>query len=119
MTETGRFRGGCIGLSYFDPASGQSVVLARMKAVPGELIAPNQVLYPDCFEGEAVSGSLLYTLTKGSLEQDVILHKPLGIQPADVGFSPYTRLTAITEWLDLPPVKVTPRHLRHEDNPAV
>jgi hypothetical protein len=28
MTETGWFRDGCIGLSYFDPASGQSVVLA-------------------------------------------------------------------------------------------
>ena len=113
LTPSGRFRGHCLGLSYFDAATGKNVTLATLRAVEGELIAPNQVLYPDCFEGEGVKASLLYTIHLNRLEQDVILHDALGIKPADCGFDPkFTRLTAITEWLDLPEVKITPQIIK-------
>ena len=44
-----RLRSHILGLSYFDTASGQSVLIAEVKDSIGQLIAPNQVEGLDCF----------------------------------------------------------------------
>ena len=46
-----RLRSNIIGLAYYDWSSGQSVVIAQIQDSQGELIAANQVLYPNAFAG--------------------------------------------------------------------
>ena len=95
-----RFRSHILGLSYFDAASGQSVLIAETKDSIGELIG-NQVSYKDAFTD--FGADVVFTFKKASFEQDVILRqKPPA--PEDFGLDPRTtRLEILTEFLD-PPV---------------
>jgi hypothetical protein len=58
-----RLRSSILGLAYHDSATGNSVLIAQIQDSAGELIASNQVLYPDAFEG--VSADVRYTYRKG------------------------------------------------------
>src|SRR5581483_11754068 len=95
-----RMRSHVLGLSYFDAASGKSVLIAEVKASDGQLYPPNVVVYPDAFEG--LKADVRYTYRKGSFEQDVILRERppspqvWGLDPAT------TRLQVLTEFLDPP-----------------
>jgi len=60
-----------IGLSYYDTASGKSVLIARIKDSQGQIVNSNQIVYPDAFAG--VAANVRYTYTKAGLEQDVVL----------------------------------------------
>ena len=62
-----------LGLSYFDTASGQSVLIAETKSSVGELAAPNTVIYPDAFAG--LAADVRYTYTLAGFEQDIILRQ--------------------------------------------
>ena len=44
-----RFTSHVYGISYFDPISGNSTLVAEVKDSIGELVAPNQVIYLDAF----------------------------------------------------------------------
>ena len=91
-----RLRSNILGLSYTDRSTGQSVLIAQVQDSQGELIATNQVLYPDAFKG--LKASVRYTNKRGCFEQDVILlEKPP--TPESFGLSSATtELEVITEF---------------------
>ncbi len=81
-------------LSYFDGTN--AVVLAELTNSAGILVGSNQIVYPKAFNG--LSASILYTYTRGGLEQDVILHQQ-PFTPESYGLNPATaRLQVVTEF---------------------
>jgi hypothetical protein len=95
-----RMRSHVLGLSYFDTASGQSVLIAEVKDSQGQLYPPNVVIYPDAFTD--FKADVRYTYTRAGFEQDIILHeRPPG--PEAYGLNPATtRLQVLTEFLNPP-----------------
>ncbi len=88
------------GLSFFDSASGQSVMIAPVKDNNAWVLPPNQVLYVDAFEG--ISADVRYTYTKAGFEQDVILRSSPPT-PESYGLnSSSTRLEVWTEFISPP-----------------
>ncbi len=96
-----RMRSHVLGLSYFDTASGQSVLIAEVKDSQGQLYSPNVVIYPDAFTD--FKADVRYTYTRAGFEQDIILHeRPPG--PEVYGLNPATtKLQVMTEFLNPPP----------------
>ena len=68
-----RFQNRVLGLSYFDPLSGNSVLLAEVKDCVGQLVAPNQIIWPDAFTDFRADYRL--TLRRDGVEADVILRE--------------------------------------------
>lgn len=89
-----------VGLCYWSE-SGQSVMLAELKATPGELAGPGTVIYPNAFAG--VAADLVYEYSRNSFEQNVILREQL-TDIADCGFAEDERvwLAVITAFPDAP-----------------
>ena len=100
-----RLRSNILGLMYLDTATGNAVVIARLHDSAGELIAENQILYPDTFEG--VKADVRYTYRRDGFEQDVILRE----QPPAPEFyglnSESTELEVFTEFINPPTASVT------------
>src|SRR5581483_10365632 len=88
-----------LGLSYFDAATGQSVLIAEVKDCIGK-VSGNQVIYEDAFTD--FRADVRYTYTRAGFEQDIILRdQPPG--PEEYGLSPATtRLQVLTEFLNPP-----------------
>ena len=108
-----RFRSHVFGLAYTDASSGNNVLFAQVKDCAAELIAPNQVLYRDAFDGD-VKADVLYTLTREGLSQWVLLRENPP-PPEDYKLaSRSARIEVWTEWVEAPvPVK-RPQVLRAE-----
>jgi hypothetical protein len=99
-----RLRSNVLGLGYYDNSTSNSVLIAQLQNSEGELIASNQVLYPNAFEG--VKADVRYTYRKDRFEQDVILREQPPA-PEIYGLNPETtELEVITEFIDPPPAKV-------------
>ena len=100
-----RFRSHVFGLAYTDASSGNNVLIAQVKNCAAELIAPNQVLYRDAFDGD-VKADVLYTLTREGLSQWVLLRENPP-PPEDYKLaSRSARIEVWTEWVEAPiPVK--------------
>jgi hypothetical protein len=95
-------------LSFYDAAANKNLLVAEVKESIGQLIAPNVVLYDDCFD--TLKGAIRYTYTRSSFEQDIILYENPG-NPADYGLDPDTTLLEIyTEFGAAP----EPRKLKRE-----
>ncbi len=105
-----RLRSHILGLMYHDTASDDAVMIARVQDAKGELIAKNQVLFENAFDG--VKGSVRYTYQRGSFEQDVILlEQPPA--PAAFGMNPdTTELEVVTEFVDSPKEKLSVRQMK-------
>lgn len=100
-TPSGRFRSHILGLSYFDPISGESVVIAQSKGVEGQQVAPNIIIYPDCFDN--IHADLRLTITRYGFEQDIILREPITATPESYGLdAKTTQLEGMTEFIELP-----------------
>lgn len=85
-----------VSLFYEDDSN--SAIIAILTNSVGELVAPNEVVYPDAFEGAAAS--LRYTYTKAGFEQDIIIQGQLP-DPAAYGLNPArTRLGVLTTFFD-------------------
>ena len=94
-----QLRSHILGLSYFDTSSGQSVLIAEMKDSIGK-VQGNQVLYEDAFTD--FKADVLYTYTKASFEQDVILQEqPPALEAYGLN-SATTHLQVLTEFLSPP-----------------
>lgn len=97
-----RFRSHLLGLSYFDLATGNSVLLAEVTNSVGELLPPNQVIYRNA--GDGMRFDVRYTYEKGAFHQDVILvEQPPS--PSEFGLNPETtELEILTEFIEAPPL---------------
>jgi hypothetical protein len=68
-----RLRSNVLGLMYYDPTTGDAVQIAQIQSSEGQLVAANQVLYPNAFNG--VKADVLYIYKQSGLEQDIILRE--------------------------------------------
>ncbi|MGC8742402.1 MAG: lamin tail domain-containing protein [Verrucomicrobiia bacterium] len=96
-----------IGLAFVSAASGKSVFFSKLKDCVGFLLPQNKILYQDAFDGENVKASVVYSVTKGGLSQNIIIQQlPT---PANCGLigesSEDIRLEIITEFIEFPPVE--------------
>jgi hypothetical protein len=99
-----RLRSHILGLSYFDGATGQSVLVAGVKDALGWLLPPNQVVYTNAFTN--LNADVRYTYRKSGFSQDVILREQPPA-PAEWGLNPATtRLQILTEFLEPPAPQV-------------
>ena len=87
-----RLRSNILGLSYYDSSTGKSALIAQIQDSTGQLISPNQVLYPNAFAG--VSADVRYTYKYGIFEQDVILREQPP-SPETYGLNPDTDVTSL------------------------
>jgi hypothetical protein len=83
--DGGRFRASPVFLSLYDPATGQSVLIADVQDVGGQLVEKNVVEFPGAF-GDDVQGAIRFTYTEHGLEQEVLLWASEGLDPADYQF---------------------------------
>src|SRR6267142_4321584 len=91
-----RLRSHVLGLSYFDAATGKSVLIAELKDSSGSILQPNQVIYSDAFTD--LHADVRYTYRRSGLEQDVILREAPPA-PEEFGLdSRTTRLQVLTEF---------------------
>lgn len=106
----------CVG--YYDPVDGRSELLGELVDASGWLVASNEVVFSNCFNG--IRASIRYRNTRAGLEQDLLLHERLPVAPADLGFSGKTRLELFTEWIgDTPMPEQTTRLLEAEKDAAL
>src|SRR6266566_5430933 len=94
-----RFISHVYGISYFDPVSGDSALIAEVKDSIGELVAPNQVIYPNAFTD--FQADVRVTYTKGGFEQDIILREQPPA-PDKFGLPESSQLQILTEFIDPP-----------------
>jgi hypothetical protein len=95
-----RMRSNIIGLSYFDTATSNSVLIAEVQDCQGQIVAPNEVIYSNAFTD--LSASVRYTYTKAGLEQDIILEEQPPA-PEEYGLSSETTvIQVLTEFLSPP-----------------
>ncbi|MDE3066632.1 MAG: hypothetical protein KGJ60_03675 [Verrucomicrobiota bacterium] len=89
-----------LGLAYYDPASGQSVLIAQVQDSQGQIISSNEVVYGDCFQG--LKANVVYKYTRAGLSQDVVLlEQPPS--PQSLGLSSTSCvLQVLTEFTEAP-----------------
>lgn len=93
-----RMRSHVYGLAYYDPETGNSVLIGRVQDSEAEITAQNQVTYANAFSGMAAD--VRYTYTKAGFEQDIILWKQPP-SPDSFGLNPKTtRLEVWTEFVE-------------------
>jgi len=98
-----RLQSRILGLSYFDSATGQSVLFAEIKDSDGQLLldARNEVIYFDALTDVTVD--VRYRNTKSGLEQDLILRENPP-SPVEYQLNPATtKMQVLTEFFN-PPV---------------
>ena len=88
-----------VAIALYDPNDGRFAVISTLTNSTGILVASNQVLYPDAFSG-GVCASVIYTLEKGSFEQDVVISGRLN--PLDYSFPANAQIQVVTEFYDAP-----------------
>ncbi|HRT09334.1 MAG TPA: hypothetical protein P5038_11095 [Candidatus Paceibacterota bacterium] len=101
-------RASLLGLSYWDAASGKSVLLAEVKDSPGALLPSKEgVVFADSFTDFAVE--TVYVNRVGAVEQLVVLREAPP-PPEEWGLDPAsTLLQVITEFVDRPAPRVKRR----------
>ena len=103
-----------LGLAYLDLQSGTNVLIAEIKDCQGQIINPNQVIYPDAFTG--VKASVHYTYHQSGLEQDIIIEAQLP-RPEDCGMNAERCVLGVLTEFDSPePGSVT--QLAHTETGA-
>ena len=117
LTRSGeRFQSRPTALCYFDAASGQRVVLATIKDSTALLYPPNQVVWPDTFDG--LRADYRFTYAKGCEADVILLERPR--DPAFYGLGERTRLELWTEFFNAPvPKNVRVVTLKQETDPQL
>ena len=108
MADGQRLRSRILGLAYYDPVTGQSVLIANLKANQGELLEPNQIIYRNAFDG--ASADVVYTYTENSMEQDIVIRRQLP-PPSKFNLPDDVRLAVLTEFLNPPVPRKIASHL--------
>ena len=105
LTDDGeRIRTVVLGLSYFDPVSGDDVVLSEVNPdVVGEILPPNRVIYRNAFTD--IDADVIYEYNRDRFSQNIVLHESPA-DPSVFGLTKLSRLEVLSEILEAPkPVK--------------
>lgn len=105
-----------IAIALYDPDDGRFAVISTLTNSTGILVESNQVLYPDAFSG-GVCASVIYTLQKGSFEQDVVISGRLN--PLDYSFPTNAQIQIVTEFYDAPQPEKLRRPIYIEEQETV
>lgn len=105
-----------IAIALYDPNDGRFAVISTLTNCTGILVESNQVLYPDAFSG-GVCASVIYTLQKGSFEQDVVISGRLN--PLDYSFPTNAQIQIVTEFYDAPQPEKLRRPIYIEEQETV
>jgi hypothetical protein len=105
-----------LAIGLYDPNNGRFAVLATLTNSVGMLVATNQVVYSNAFQG-SVCGNVVYTLRKGSFHQDVVITGRLN--PLDYAFPTNAQIQILTEFYDPPQPETMRRPIYVEPNAAV
>jgi hypothetical protein len=73
-----------VAVGYFDPVSGQSVVLAQVQDARPRQLSDNEIIYENALDD--LAGAFRYTYRRNGMSQDLILLEALP-DPAEFGFS--------------------------------
>jgi hypothetical protein len=113
-----RIRTAVLGLLLFDPTSGRTVQVASVKDCPGQQTAPNEITFPDAFQG--LKAAVRIRNERGRFHEEVLLSEKLTpAQLARLGFSPDSvRLEIWTEFLESPTPSIHSTVLKAEADPA-
>ena len=98
-----------LGLGFYDPDSGKSVILAQVQDC-GAVVTSNHILYPDAFTGSGLKASVEYVYDIGHFHQNITLLTPPNAQPSDYNLGSRTRLEMLSELLQAP-VPVRTEHV--------
>lgn len=92
-----RLRSHILGLVYYDPTSGQAVLIGEVQESQGVFLSESSLLFPEAFSG--ASADVRYTYTKSGLAQDIILRERL-VPASAFGLSDASRLEVWTEFVE-------------------
>jgi hypothetical protein len=107
-----------LGIAFYDPETGDSVLLAQLQDCRPEVVS-NKVVYADAFAGpNGIEGAITYTYGVGHFHQDVILTAQPTVTPADFGMGEHTRLEILTEFVAMPAPVITEKTLQTASNSA-
>lgn len=106
-----------VAIGLYDAASGESVILAGVRDCQGILVSSNAVLFQHAFSDNGVSADVLYTVEKGSFEQDIIFRKPLNVTSYEFP-EKTTRIQIFSEFYGTPEPEKTVRPIRVEKDRA-
>jgi hypothetical protein len=89
-----------MGMSYYDSATGSNVLFAELQDSFGQVVANNQVVYPNAFTD--CDADVRYTYTRDGFEQDIVVQQQFPA-PESYGLNPDTTwLQVWTEFYDPP-----------------
>ena len=116
ITPDGRsLKSAPLAVGYFDPVSGESVLLSAVAGGTGWLTAPNEVIYSNCFAN--IRASVRYRNSLAGIAQDLILHEQPP-SPEAFGLSALSRLEFFTEFDDNTPEPSVSRRVISEQKDA-
>jgi len=106
-----------LGLSYYDAASGDSVMLAQItNAIATYHPQSGQIIFSNALD--TIRADIRYQISLKGLEQDVIIREQLP-SPSEFGLDPTsTRLEVITEFLSPPVPQIHARGMKTNSPPA-
>ena len=107
-----------LGIGFFDPDTGRSVLLAQIKDCEAAVVS-NRVVYADAFEGNGIRASVAYRYEAGHFHQDVSFASRPAIAPADFGMGSRTRLELMTELVQSPVPGRVVHLIDQETDPSV
>src|ERR1041384_7256656 len=74
LTSDGsRLQSHVLGISYFDPGTGNSALIADLQDSTGQLVSQNQVVWSNAFNG--LNADIRASWMRSGFEQDIILHE--------------------------------------------
>lgn len=107
-----------LGIGFYDPDSGKSVLLAQIQDCRAEALSSNQVVYRDAFASEGIEASVIYTYGIGRFHQDVVLTRKPALSPSDFGLGTRARLEMMSELVEFPLLTNEVQVLKQEKNQA-
>jgi hypothetical protein len=101
-----QFKTHVMGMSFYDASSGSNVLFAELQDSTGQVVANNQVVYPNAFSN--CNADVRYTYTRAGFEQDIVVQQQLP-SPETFGLDPDTTwLQVWTEFTDPPTATIQP-----------
>ncbi|HMJ92198.1 MAG TPA: hypothetical protein VK530_20415, partial [Candidatus Acidoferrum sp.] len=104
-----------LGIDYYDPATGRSVLLDAVTNVTGCLVSSNVVVYSNCFQ--RIKASIRLTNGRSGVECDLLLHEQPP-EPGVFGLGPNARLEMLTEQIAGPTPQTRGRVISGETGPG-
>ncbi len=119
MTPDGQvLRSTPVAIGLYDAASGESAIVGEIQDCEGVQVSDTEVCYENAFRGDGVVADVVYTMSQGTFEQDVVIRGRL--DPTAYGFpAETTQIRIVTEFVDPPRPERTRRPLRVERDEQV